>query len=85
MTGRSRTGSPVEQPAAPPQNLDAEQAVLGTVLLADTALEQLVDEQLQPEDFYREQHGRIYRAMLDLQLVGEPVDQLTLADQLQHA
>lgn len=85
MTGRSRTGSPVEQPAAPPQNLDAEQAVLGTVLLADTALEQLVDEQLQPEDFYREQHGRIYRAMLDLHRRGEPVDRLTLADQLQHA
>src|SRR3954469_24807354 len=48
-----RTGSP----AAPPQNLEAEQSVLGAVLLSDTALPALIiDERLQPEDFYREAH-----------------------------
>ena len=52
-------------PIAPPQNLEAEQSVLGAVLLSDTALPALIiDERLQPEDFYRESHGRIYRAML---------------------
>ena len=41
--------------AAPPQNLEAEQSVLGAVLLSDTALPALIiDERLQPEDFYRE-------------------------------
>ena len=54
-------------PIAPPQNLEAEQSVLGAVLLSDTALPALIiDERLQPEDFYREAHGLIYEAMLDL-------------------
>ena len=54
-------------PMAPPQNLEAEQSVLGAVLLSDTALPALIiDERLNPEDFYRESHGRIYQAMLDL-------------------
>ena len=60
-------------PLAPPQNLEAEQSVLGAVLLSDTALPALIiDERLRPEDFYREAHGRIYQAMLDLHSVGPP-------------
>src|SRR6476659_5853939 len=71
---------------APPQNLEAEQSVLGAVLLSDTALPALIiDERLQPEDFYRESHGRIYQAMLDLHSVGEPVDALTLLEHLKQA
>ena len=62
-------------PLAPPQNLEAEQSVLGAVLLSDTALPALIiDERLNPDDFYRESHGRIYQAMLDLHSMGEPVD-----------
>jgi replicative DNA helicase len=73
-------------PIAPPQNLEAEQSVLGAVLLSDTALPALIiDERLQPEDFYREGHGRIYQAMLDLHSVGEPVDALTLVEHLKRA
>src|SRR4051794_31187079 len=73
-------------PLAPPQNLEAEQSVLGAVLLSDTALPALIiDERLQPEDFYREGHGRIYRAMLDLHSVGESVDALTLVEHLKRA
>jgi replicative DNA helicase len=72
-------------PIAPPQNLEAEQSVLGAVLLSDTALPALIiDERLQPEDFYRESHGRIYRAMLDLHTLGEPVDALTLVEHLKQ-
>ncbi len=73
-------------PVAPPQNLEAEQSVLGAVLLSDTALPALIiDERLQSEDFYRETHGRIYQAMLDLHSVGEPVDALTLVEHLKQA
>ena len=73
-------------PIAPPQNLEAEQSVLGAVLLSDTALPALViDERLQPDDFYREGHARIYQAMLDLHTVGEPVDALTLVEHLKQA
>jgi replicative DNA helicase len=73
-------------PIAPPQNLEAEQSVLGAVLLSDTALPALIiDERLQAEDFYREGHGRIYKAMLDLHTLGEPVDALTLVEHLKQA
>jgi replicative DNA helicase len=73
-------------PVAPPQNLEAEQSVLGAVLLSDTALPALIiDERLQAGDFYRETHGRIYQAMLDLHTVGEPVDALTLVEHLKQS
>jgi replicative DNA helicase len=73
-------------PMAPPQNLEAEQSVLGAVLLSDTALPALIiDERLHPDDFYREGHGRIYKAMLDLHTLGEPVDALTLVEHLKQA
>src|SRR5215217_9434701 len=75
-----------EGPVTPPQNLEAEQSVLGAVLLSDTALPALIiDERLHPEDFYREGHGRIYQAMLDLHSVGEPVDALTLVEHLKRS
>src|SRR5215216_3773722 len=82
--GPPRGGS--NGPVAPPQNLEAEQSVLGAVLLSDTALPALIiDERLHPDDFYREGHGRIYQAMLDLHSLGEPVDALTLVEHLKQA
>ena len=75
-----------EGPVAPPQNLEAEQSVLGAVLLSDTALPALIiDERLHPEDFYREAHGIVFAAMLDLHNGGEPVDALTLVEHLKQA
>ena len=83
MAIADRNGGPA---AAPPQNLEAEQSVLGAVLLSDTALPALIiDERLQPEDFYREAHGLIFQAMLDLHTVGEPVDALTLVEHLKQS
>ena len=73
-------------PLAPPQNVEAEQSVLGAVLLSDTALPALIiDERLNPADFYRESHGRIYQAMLDIHSMGEPVDALTIVEHLKQA
>jgi replicative DNA helicase len=73
-------------PIAPPQNLEAEQSVLGAVLLSDTALPALIiDERLHAEDFYREAHGIVFTAMLDLHNAGEPVDALTLVEHLKQA
>src|SRR3954465_15988230 len=72
-------------PVTPPQNLEAEQSVLGAVLLSDTALPALIiDERLKPEDFYRESHGRVFQAMLDLHTDGEPIDALTLVEHLKQ-
>src|SRR3954447_22327460 len=73
-------------PVTPPQNLEAEQSVLGAVLLSDTALPALIiDERLQPGDFYRESHGQIFAAMLALHGAGEPVDALTLVEHLKQS
>ena len=81
--GHSRS---FDGPVTPPQNLEAEQSVLGAVLLSDTALPALIiDERLQAADFYRESHGLIFTAMLELHGAGEPVDALTLVEHLKQA
>src|ERR1035437_3745000 len=67
----------------PPHNLDAEQSVLGAILLSDRSLYALgIEEGLRPEDFYRERHAMIYEAMLALYNESEPVDVLTVIDRL---
>ena len=65
----------------PPQNLDAEESVLGAMLLSPGAIG-AVSEVLDASDFYRESHPKIYRAALALYARGEPVDAITLADEL---
>jgi hypothetical protein len=69
-------------PPAPPHDLDAEQSVLGSILLNPQAIAKIVNS-LQPEDFYRENNGQIYRASLDMFAAGEPIDNVTLAAHLQ--
>ena len=63
----------------PPQNLEAESSVLGGVLLENDAIN-VVLEVLRPEDFYRESHRKIFRAMIELLDRNEPVDLITLSD-----
>src|SRR3982074_2062446 len=71
--------------ATPPHNLEAEQSVLGAILLSDRSLYALViEEGLRPEDFYREHHGTIYEAMLALYSQSAPVDVLTVTDRLRQ-
>lgn len=65
----------------PPQNLEAEQSVLGALLIDKEAITKVADI-LRPEDFYRDIHGRIYQAMLDLYEQHEPVDLVSLTDRL---
>src|SRR6187455_1500722 len=65
----------------PPQNLDAEESVLGAMMLSPGAIG-AVSEVLDAGDFYRESHAKIYRAALALYAKGEPVDAITLVDLL---
>jgi len=65
----------------PPQNIEAEQAVLGAVLLENDALAAVVDI-ISPEDFYRDSHKKIFLAMLGLYEKNEPIDLITLTEQL---
>ncbi|HEX3510752.1 MAG TPA: replicative DNA helicase [Solirubrobacteraceae bacterium] len=79
-------GASAGGPITPPHNLDAEQSVLGAILLSDRSLYALViEEGLRPEDFYRERHGAIYEAMLALYNESEPVDVLTVTDRLRQS
>ncbi|GEL07581.1 replicative DNA helicase [Salisediminibacterium halotolerans] len=66
----------------PPQNIEAEQAVLGAVFLDPQALI-TSSERLVPEDFYRAAHQRIFTAMIDLHEKNEPVDLVTLTAELE--
>ncbi len=67
----------------PPQNLDAEESVLGAMMLSPGAIG-AVSEVLSASDFYRASHASIYKAALDLYAKGEPVDAITLADELER-
>lgn len=65
----------------PPQNIEAERAVLAAILLDNRAINHAV-EVLKTEDFYRESHRKIFEAMLDLNESNEGIDLITLSDRL---
>jgi len=67
----------------PPQNLEAEESVLGAMLLSPGAIG-AVSEILDAGDFYRASHGLVYRAALALYAKGEPVDAITIVDELEE-
>ncbi len=66
----------------PPQNVEAEQAVLGAMLLGGRTAIERATEILSREDFYREAHAHIFDAMVALTEKDEPVDIITLRDEL---
>jgi replicative DNA helicase len=65
----------------PPQNIEAEQSILGALLIDQDAVVK-VAEHLKAEHFYKEQHGEIYRSILSLYEKRLPVDLVTLTDEL---
>ena len=73
----------LSHPRVPPQNLEAEQSVLGAILLEKTAMAK-AEELLLEEDFYRTAHQKIYRSMLELSERNEAIDQITLTEHLRH-
>ena len=71
---------------APPHSIEAEQSVLGAMLLSDRAMYALViEEGLKPDDFYRDRHRLIYESMLALYRETEPIDVLTVSEHLRSA
>ncbi|HPI67188.1 MAG TPA: replicative DNA helicase [bacterium] len=67
----------------PPQNIEAEQSVLGALLIDKDAIIKIADF-LTPADFYKDAHAKIYQAMLELYEKREPVDILSLASRLEE-
>src|SRR3954467_7844947 len=71
----------MDQDRTPPQDLVAEQCVLGGMLLSKDAIADVV-EVLRPGDFYRPAHQTVYDSILDLYGRGEPADPVTIAAEL---
>ena len=67
----------------PPHSIEAEQSVLGSMIIDKTAINTAV-EIIRPDDFYREANGEIYRAIIDLFNKNEPVDIITLQEELKR-
>jgi replicative DNA helicase len=82
MTNR-RAEKKTDTPAVmlPPQNVEAEESLLSAVLIDNTLLLEII-EMVSPEDFYRSAHQRIFRAMIDLFEKNEPIDLITLSNNL---
>lgn len=66
----------------PPHNLEAESNVLGSILIDDEAINKIADI-LNPEDFYREAHKKVFESCLELYEKREPIDLLSVANSLE--
>ena len=67
----------------PPSSMEAEQSVLGAMLLSENCVLAAV-EKLREEDFYVESHRRIWRAMYDLSALSKPVDLVTVTERMEQ-
>ena len=67
----------------PPQNLEAEQSLLGSILIDKDAIVKIADR-LQSEDFYRPAHQWIYETIQDLVERHDPIDILSLGNRLEE-
>lgn len=67
----------------PPQNLEAEQSVLGAMLIDSEAVSKVAN-MLRPEDFYVDKHQQLFSAIVSLFQRGEPVDLITVQDELRN-
>jgi replicative DNA helicase len=65
----------------PPQNLEAEQSVLGGILIENETINR-VTEILDPDDFYRDAHRKIFNSLINLSERDEPADLITLTNEL---
>lgn len=68
----------------PPQNLEAEQSILGGILIENNAINR-VTEILDADDFYRDAHRKIFNALINLSERDEPADLITLTNELRKA
>jgi len=79
----SEPGSPVTPNKLLPQNIEAEEAVLGALLIDPDAIIRVATF-LQASDFHVQRHGMVYQAILDLHERREPADLVTLTDELER-
>jgi replicative DNA helicase len=80
---RARDKAAVEEIRVPPHSVEAEQAVLGALMLDNRAWDTIADR-LVAEDFYRRDHQLIFEAIAELAGRGEPSDAVTLSEWLER-
>jgi replicative DNA helicase len=80
----SRETRRAEELQLPPQSLTAEQSVLGAVFRDESAMSRVLETRLDPDDFYRQNHGLIFQAMRDLYDRSEPIDLVTTSETLRQ-
>ncbi len=68
----------------PPHNLEAEESLLGSMMLSRDAITCAIEARLDPRDFYKPAHGHLFGACLDLHNRGEAVDPVTVAENLRR-
>jgi replicative DNA helicase len=82
LAEQERPGAPAHEfDRTPPQAIEAEQSVLGAMMLSKDAIADVV-EVIRPNDFYRPAHQALYDAIIDLYARGEPADAVTVAAEL---
>src|SRR4051812_41182298 len=69
----------------PPHNLEDGEALLGAMLLSRDAITSAVEARVDSADFYKPAHGHIFEAIWSLYEQGEPVDPVTVAEELRRA
>ena len=82
--GGQRAGASPIYDRVPPHNLEAEESVLGSMLLSKDAIAEVL-ESLHEEDFYRPAHRTVFRSVLDLYSHGQAVDPITVAEELRRS
>jgi replicative DNA helicase len=73
------------RPRVPPHNLEAEEALLGAMMLSRDAIAEALEIGLRPDDFYKPAHGHVYDAISSLYARGEEVDPVTVADVMRRS
>src|SRR3989338_5195504 len=74
---------PIDPNKLPPQNIEAEQSVLGSLLIDKDAIIKIADI-ISAEDFYRKAQKKFYKAVFDLYKRREPIDLLSLSSRLKE-
>ena len=83
MAGKNKNPDFETTEKLPPQNVEAEQSVLGALMIDKNAIIKIADL-VNEEDFYKDSHGKIYKTMLYLYEHHEPIDLLSLSNRLKE-
>lgn len=83
-TSRNDSGSKLVDRRVPPQNIEAEECLLGAMMLSRDAVTDGVEAKVDPADFYKPIHSHIFEAIMNLFQEGDAVDVVTVAERLRR-